>query len=989
MKYMKTTTVLMAMILFFSCQKYDLINDEFGDSQLTIRLSTSNNNIETRAVSNESEEKSIFNAYVFIFNSAGEKVYAKLYDNLNTTQTISINDITDIIGGKNMSIAVIANINSANSIMNTLSSALDAISRKEDLIAFSSTIKGDYIERGAMFLMTGFLDNCNLIEKTNTVSIPLLRVDAKIRFNIKTVDDARNLVFEPTEWRIVSLPKKVSLIQGETKNQFSGDKKNYFTTEWKNYEPIDAALKDEGVKATFAFYSLENLLTAKKNIPTNLENNALSDTERYALRDKNIKNDDGTNAPEFEYANDVATYVEFKGNVRYDDTYVEVSADVKFMVHLGGGKDDVDNYSIERNTNYTYTITINSVNSIEVEVDENKEKRPGFEGDVVNAKERIIDFDAYNNIFNLVFFPGNIDASLTWDVRTPFSSGKQTSINKPKDYKWVLFRLGKKDGSKYNNAFSTYIGDDNIYSDDTDCTTGAFLDSYITEVNNGTDKLLNIDQLVEVLKVCKARRNSGNPNTLFDGNGCIVFTAFMKDYYYEVNPENESETVENGLWKKFVNKDKRVLNILSEYRESADGNSSKSIAEYSMRQASIQTMYNTVSTENFTAWGSQFYPNYAANTLFCKNGESTGVNNEADNGRANFYSFVGSGRDRWDKYINYANVPVGKEENKVLMQTDYDYAKYKCLMLNRDNNGNGTIDENEVQWYLASINQLTDLWIGEESYHPTSKLYTSTKWDKRKQHYVSSTVLGANDPDVLWASEGSSVGGLSGASVRDSLLYRCVRNLGIANSAPLTSAPNKIYEYVAPYAEQSRASLLSPWVDNRTVDGYIDLSRLDSKSIRGFMTEEELSDHELRDSRGYNKPYRKFEIRYATVNVNQNWEEVRQRSQPNGNDPVCPKGWRVPTQRELALMFSTMRSINTNPNPGWGSETRNFLDPWPLDHHFSRSSFSKAWTSAEADPAYSDRPGFSVSKGTGGRLHLINTPSGNARGGVRCVRDVK
>lgn len=986
MKYMKTTTILIAIILFFSCQKHDLISDELGWAQLTIRLNASNNNIETRAVSSESEEKSIFNAYVLIFNSMGEKVYSKFYDNLNTTQTISINDVKDIIGGSNMAIAVIANINSVNSIMNTLSSNLDAISSREELIAFSSTIQGDYIERGAMFLMSGFLDNCNLTEKTNTVSIPLVRVDAKVRFNIKTVVDGRNLVFEPTEWRVVSLPCKVSLIPSEAKDQYSSNINNYFTTEWKNYEPIDADLQNQGVKATFAFYSLESLLTAKKEIPTT----GLTDDEKYALRDKNIKNDDGTNAPEFEYANDVATYVEFKGNVRYYGSNVEVSADVKFMVHLGGGKDDVDNYSIERNTNYTYTITINSVNSIEVEVDTNIEKRPGLEGDVVNAKERIIDLDAYNNIFNLVFFPGNIDAYLTWDVRTPFSTGKQTSVNKPKDYKWVLFRLGKRDAyGKYNNMFPTYIGDDKIYSDDTDCTTGSFLDSYITEVNNGTDKLLNIDQLVEVLKVCKARYVSGNNNTLFDGSGCIVFTAFMKDYYYEVNPENESETVENGLWKKFVNKDKRVLNILSNYRESLDGNSSKSIAEYSMRQASIQTMYNIASTANFTAWGSQFYPNSAANNLFCKEGEGTIVNNNADNGRGNFASFVGVGSDKWDKYINYEYEPVGKEENKVIMNTDYDYAKYKCLMLNRDNNGNGTIDQHEIQWYLASINQLTDLWIGEESYNPTSKLYTSTSWDKRKQHYVSSTVLSANNPEVLWSSEGSSVGNLLGASSRDVLFYRCVRNLGMTTSAPLTNVPDRIYEYVAPYAEQTKASVTSSWKNKHIVNGYIDLSRLDSKSIRGFMTEGELSDHELRDSRGYNKPFKKFEIRYETVNPSINWEQVRERSQPNGVNPVCPNGWRVPTQRELALMYSAMRSINITTESQWfGPSARNYLEPWPHNHHFSRSSFSQAWTSIETDPTYSDRPGFSVSKGNNGTLHLINTPSGNVKGGVRCVRDV-
>lgn len=56
------------------------------------------------------------------------------------------------------------------------------------------------------------------------------------------------------------------------------------------------------------------------------------------------------------------------------------------------------------------------------------------------------------------------------------------------------------------------------------------------------------------------------------------------------------------------------------------------------------------------------------------------------------------------------------------MKSDYEAAKYKCLRMNRDNDGDGTIDENEVQWYLAAINQLTDLWIGEWSFDQRARL---------------------------------------------------------------------------------------------------------------------------------------------------------------------------------------------------------------------------------------------------------------------------
>ena len=66
-----------------------------------------------------------------------------------------------------------------------------------------------------------------------------------------------------------------------------------------------------------------------------------------------------------------------------------------------------------------------------------------------------------------------------------------------------------------------------------------------------------------------------------------------------------SETAVNGLWKKFVNQQARVMNILSNLAYSPDRQSTKTNAIYSIRQSSIQTMYNIMDEENFTAWGTE------------------------------------------------------------------------------------------------------------------------------------------------------------------------------------------------------------------------------------------------------------------------------------------------------------------------------------------------------------------------------------------------
>jgi len=83
------------------------------------------------------------------------------------------------------------------------------------------------------------------------------------------------------------------------------------------------------------------------------------------------------------------------------------------------------------------------------------------------------------------------------------------------------------------------------------------------------------------------------------------FTAFVDEYYYETSPTDPSETAVNGLWKKFVNQQARVMNILSNLAYSPDRQSTKTNAIYSIRQSSIQTIYNIMDEENFTAWGTE------------------------------------------------------------------------------------------------------------------------------------------------------------------------------------------------------------------------------------------------------------------------------------------------------------------------------------------------------------------------------------------------
>ena len=941
-KYIYHACILILLIIACQDDKFKG-NENNGNATLTLRFNSSGNTI-SRAVSNDEEEQLISNAYVFVFNQDGSKVFGQFYANISQPTTFQT-QIKDIPAGNDKTIAVVANINTPIHELNE--EQLNNVANKAELLALTSRLQDNFLERGTQFLMSGIKEETDLIaNQQNVIDIPLVRTDAKIRFNVQTKE---GVTFTPRDWQVAVIPQKVSVFPNTTQGQFEFEN-NYFNSIWNNFETSSTG------KITFAFYTPENKINPREAIPAEGTFAA-----QYALREKQKKtpNPDGSETNgDYQYADQRATYVKLRGNISYAIAGgQEISADVTYTIHLGG-VNGVNDYNSLRNHFYTYNVTINSVDDIIVEVKSTTgdEPSPGSEGDVVIA-EKIMRFDAHNEIFTTTFMQKNIDNSLTWNVYTPFSNGAENE--NPQDYNWIYFNINTKGGTTYSGNFVPYQGDNEV-SSDTEFNAPNFthpLDRYIADINQGKQKMLNIKQLVSILKECKRRFLKEAPGEhLFDSGDKIIFTTYLKEYYYEVNPENPSETVENGLWKKFVNTQERVLNILSNLQYSKDQMSTISTALYSIRQASIQTMYNKEATENFTAWGSEAIQDETPLLFETARTKTNRTYNNYYNGRQNSINmWIGENSVSWAIYI---------DPTTWNMKSEYEAAKYKCMRLNRDMNGNGQIDKEEIQWYLASINQLTDLWIGENSFDPQSRLYKLSTWKIDKQWYASSTILNKDrqwessiidpiysyrdDPEVLWSSEGSSVGALSGTTRginHSKVYYRCVRNLGLAKNAPEAKTPDDFVSYDA---------------QNRTIT----LTRLDAKSLRGFKTEEELSDHNERDVRGYNKPWKAFEIHKNTFDNTLTWETVRGRSQPGGKNPICPNGWRVPNQRELALMYSRMPRNSTS---------------WPLKNHFSRSSFS-------FNPSNGERVGFSVDN-NGEVYYLINNKNTD-KGGVRCVKDI-
>lgn len=181
---------------------------------------------------------------------------------------------------------------------------------------------------------------------------------------------------------------------------------------------------------------------------------------------------------------------------------------VIYTIHLGL-VNGVNDFNTNRNTHYTYTVTINGAHSIEVEVDENKEIEPGTEGEVIVANN-IITLDCHYGVEIVNFHADQISEQLTWYVKTVFSEGMAET--NPKDYQWIKFRLNNRNGKGYysDNIRQAYPGPTTYTNEEI-----ANLNNQIT-----SDKLVNVDQLVKLLKANKdiyTANGNNRSGTLFDG----------------------------------------------------------------------------------------------------------------------------------------------------------------------------------------------------------------------------------------------------------------------------------------------------------------------------------------------------------------------------------------------------------------------------------------------------------------------------------------
>lgn len=613
----------------------------------------------------------------------------------------------------------------------------------------------------------------------------------------------------------------------------------------------------------FVFYMPENAQTRNvKGTPD----------KGWTYFNREERNSDGVENPTqeqyntFKYAPKHGTFVAVKGTISIPEE--NYSGDVTYYIHLGHFTKSAYDFTVRRNYHYTYTITVNGVDNIiaEAKAEDSSELQPGAEGNITHTTDAYLDvrLDSHYETV-LLKVKADVDAG-TYAVRvnSPYSKNvmvKSTDSpanfeakKKNLDYGWI--RFGKPAANK---GYRSYPG-----------------------VSNTTD----VFGLITDLQSANTTKTHWSKDT-YNGEAYYYTIAYVNEYYYEDNMNNAAD--KTAELKKFINADDRTMSVIlgPNVFESKDGHSTYTDLThgfFNISQRSIKTFYD-LSVEN--PFGIEQIEETEKTSNYKKEGSSylssdyDKEKSDHDNGYANIPDRFINGSSSWNSYISngfYQSVALSN-----------NYAVYQCLSRNRDENGNGKIDANEMKWYLPAVNQCTYYWFGMNSLPEDARI----ELPKRDvNNYWTSTFKFA----TWWAAEGSAYGDKYVAPGTTGNKVRCVRSLKDYNMAT---------------SEISRFDVSTMVV---TMVG------MDSKSVREAGTvNDEFADH----FRGSEHDVLPSSFKIAKKNLQSGNSDRIFTSDELKTGTFCrdyyseeagdsDKGkWRIPNEKELTLMLKWLRKENT------------------------------------------------------------------------------
>lgn len=962
MKYFKYIALFVTLGLLASCQQTDVFFDTATSGEdvlLNLECVTMGDKevVVTKAWEGTTEaERYIRDLRVYIFSKSGSLVGYGLFGNNATTEKEygywrNLDNIRTKTG--DVYIYGVANISTSQYPLSqadlellTGIDPLDLGSSGLTLDVFKSInftrTKDGLNPLDERYLMVGSVNDGNLVTigrdaNGAVITNPTTREQQELRLyrilskNTVNISAGTDVTFTLTSYGLYNVPNGGSLVK-------TSEPTATFDTTYP--EEFSRLLTTD--QSSLTFYLPENMAGSGQNI-TNWQDREKNDYD--ANRVKSF-----TNAPEN------STYLVLRGNFVKGD----YQASVEYSIHLGDFGKDLTDFNVERNFSYIYNVTINGVDDIIVEAKKEGD-RPAEEGIVLkkaNANS-ILEVDCHYEARTMTFTKEEVlaeaDKGLMLRLETAFGTSRVLYVRTDAIYD------GPTDEAK---VLATYTNGTINQADLAKCIeSGKELDyEWLHFVRNTTgNRMTNGDALTNVAKYPGDNNQLGG--ILVDGTAHMdVFyflrqlitdaTAATPSVFFTNNSTTENVTCfidENYYpdksWAEYVNKEEdRVAYFLTEeFHVSDDNKSIYTVIKYAIKQKSIWTFYNPAMAETINAFGVE---SVSEERTSSRSDTSINSNRNDDNG---FTAAKG--------YQTGQNFYSGSLDARAGEQNQYTTVLKACMSRNRDSDGNGTINNNEMKWYLATINQYKGLSVGIDILPTSARLFNINEmhnftygknYDEVAEYHFYSASSGNNQ--IYWAEEvvstsTVSTGGWGGYGYARHV--RCMRTLESNSNGE--KDPDTFYQIE---------------------DNIVDLSRVDPGALRpyhngGFPTHYETDEQ--------NKLYTRFEIAEARLPGNAvSYEMVKGTANTmlTADDDLCQQAdgyggaWRVPNARELSLMLI---AVNLGSTDYWAS-TR-----------FNGNRYGRNGTGYRP---FSNTYGFAY---TGERMSI---EPGNS-GYVRCVRDVQ
>lgn len=762
MRNIRILLIFALSMLVAACQKDGVDNEGFKAQTLTLTFAAASNSevqVDTRAVS-EATESDVTTLYAFVFQNGELKVQGDIVD----LTEVARGDYTRRYTGKldaqaagiSGTVKIYAIANYATEMWNGLTALKSAAAQGEDELKKQLfTVTSDFLEPfGSSITLVGWAgtDGTATIASDGSIAtqINLKRPYAKVAFNFK--NGKSTVEFTPTSYELHNLPLKSALFEDGTVSDAK-----YFDVLNQNF--------GTQTPNSFGFYQLENIQSAQNSVT------------RYHDRDKKSEDGSFVNAPLY------GTYVRVYGDYveRDADGSLVYSGDVNYTIHLGNfGGGDYNAYSINRNTSYTYNVTVNGVDQIIVEAkaEEDGDFQHGAEGYIIDASKSsmIYTLDSHYETVLIRIDPTSLSSDgsgLILSVNTPYMTAE--NANKMVDWDEISSTDEAAFLSKYDIEWVEFLPN-----------SGTGFSAY---PGTSSTSLLNA---YELLKEIYNYANGEQSKLTKNADGYIYLTCFINEYYYDKNPLTGGA----AALSEFVNANDRTMKLLQSPSVSPDGNSIYATVLCSFDQKAIATPFDL--EKDINSYGVETYDETGAiaNYSSSEPGASASSDNDILQGRTNFKTETSGLGKTWSAFVGNGGYDYKGQSGNVYSKMTTVYAKDACMQRNRDNNGNGTIDEDEIRWYTAAAEQLGMFWLGESALPTQSRLYTGlttsvesyTAYNALSHIYTSS---GGNNR-IFWAIEGANYGGYTTESIYSSSntggwqgsshTVRCLRNLKTVNA---------------------------------------------------------------------------------------------------------------------------------------------------------------------------------------------------------------